>query len=130
MHRLGWVSHLCDDLVMAKFSSYAENLPQDAKTRYLATIGGVDPFLAGAANLVGETCSQLPALNACDLVSYLVLKTNFITATQFKARKGLEAYNQFVCRWVKDVITKKVSGKYLTCTRVRYCLVFSITVVV
>lgn len=68
---------------MAKLSSYAENLPQEARTRYLAkisTIGGVDPFLG--ANSASEACSQLPALDTCDLVSYMVLKTCFITATQ------------------------------------------------
>ena len=43
-------------------------------------------------------------MEACDLVSYLVLKTSFITSAQFKACKGLEAYNQFVSGWIKEVI--------------------------
>ena len=51
--------------------------------------------------------SGVPSVEACDLVSYLVLQTSFITASQFKVRKGLEAYNQFVCGWVKDVHTMK-----------------------
>ena len=33
-------------------------------------------------------------------------------------RKGLEAYNQFLCGWVKDVPTRKVCGKYLITARV------------
>ena len=78
--------------------------------RYLAKIfiiGGADPFLS----VIQSACSQPPALNACDLVSYL--KKSFITITQFKARKGLEAYNQFIGGWVKDVTTntaKTVAG--------------------
>ena len=52
-------------------------------------------------------------IDASDLVSYLVLQTSFITAKQFKARKGLEAYNQFVSGWVKDVRNRKVCGKHL-----------------
>ena len=103
---------------MAKLSLYAEKLSREAKDRYLdkiSTLGGVDPF-SGVA--IGDVCRTTPSVDACDLVSYLVLKTSFMTATQFQARKGLEAYNQFVCGWVKDVKTKKVSGKYLTCGRV------------
>ena len=41
-------------------------------------------------------------VDASDLVSYLVLQTSFITPEPFKARKRLQAYNQFVCGWVKD----------------------------
>ena len=103
---------------MAKLSPYAEKLSQEAKGRYLdkiSTIGGVDPF-SGVA--IGDVCSAAPSVDACDLVSYLVLKTSFMTTTQFKARKGLEAYNQFACGWVKEVNTRKLSGKYLTCGRV------------
>ena len=54
----------------------------------------------------------------CDLVSYLVLQTSFISMAQFKARKGLEAYNQFVCGWIKDVTTRKIGEKLLTSGRV------------
>lgn len=45
--------------------------------------------------------------------------------SQFKARKGLEAYNQFVCGWIKDVQTRKIAGKYVTAGRVScnlYCV--------
>ena len=104
---------------MAKLSPYAEKLSQEAKDRYLdkiSTLGRVDPFFGVA---IGDICHTTPSVDACDLVSYLVLKTSFMTAKQFQARKGLEAYNQFVCGWVKDVKTRKVSGKYLTCGCVR-----------
>ena len=49
----------------------------------------------------------VPPVDASDLVSYLVLQTSFLTAKQFKAHKGLESYNQFVCGWVKEVRTWK-----------------------
>ena len=58
-------------------------------------------------------------MEACDLVSYLVLQTSFITSAQFKARKGLEAYNQFVSGWIKEVNTRKICGsRHLTIGRV------------
>ena len=43
--------------------------------------------------------SDLPLVDISDLLSYLVLKTSFISVSQFKGHKSLEAYNQLVCRW-------------------------------
>lgn len=70
-------------------------------------VNGVDPF----TGCFGEAVEVVPPLDASDLVSYL---TNFITTKQFKAHKSLEAYNQFVCSWIKDVCTWRVAGKYVT----------------
>jgi len=57
------------------------------------------------------------------LVLYLVLQTSFVTSSQFKAHKGLEACNQFVSGWIKDVCSRKVTGKYLVISWVSiyYC---------
>ena len=85
---------------MAKLSPYAEKLSREAKDRYLdkiSTLGGVDPF-SGVA--IGDICHTTPLVDVCDLVLYLVLKTSFMTATQFQVRKGLEASLQPVCLWV------------------------------
>ena len=81
---------------MRRLSDYAESLPNDAKARYkekLNVIGGIDPFQPGN---IGKLDDRLPDVDAFDLASYLVLQTSFLTAKQFKTRKGLEAYNQFV----------------------------------
>ena len=64
--------------------------------------------------------SPPPPLDASDLVSYLVLQTNFITSKQFKAHKSLEAYNQFVSGWVKDVQAWKIDFHYLIKGRVSF----------
>ena len=53
-----------------------------------------------------------PPVEDCDLVSYLVLRTSFISMDQFKARKGLEAYNQFVSGWIKEVNVRKIAENY------------------
>ena len=108
---------------MQRLSDYAESLPNDAKARYkekVNVIGGIDPFQPGN---IGELDDRLPDIEASDLVSYLVLQTSFMTAKQFKARKGLEAYNQFVSGWVKDVCNRKICGKYLISARVSYMLI-------
>ena len=75
-------------------------------------INGIDPFVRPAN---GEPFNGVPPAEDCDLVSYLILPTSFITMDQFKARKGLEAYNQFVFGWVKEVSTRRIDDKLLMC---------------
>ena len=69
----------------------------------------------------------VPPVDASGLISCLVLDTSFFTAKQFKARKGLEAYNQFVCGWVKDVESFVCGSKHVTISRVRHSQRFSDT---
>ena len=69
--------------------------------RIKSKAGGLDPF---SSDFVGEKSDVVPPVSGCDLVSYLVLQTSFITSKQFKAHKFLEAYNQFVSGWVKDIL--------------------------
>ena len=40
-------------------------------------------------------------------------KQVLLPAKQFKARKGLDAYNQFICGWAKEVTTRKITEKYV-----------------
>ena len=75
----------------------------------ISVINGVDPF----SGCLGEPVEAVSPIDASDLVSHCVLQTNFVTAKQFKAHKSLEAYNQFVCSWVKDACTWRVAGKYM-----------------
>ena len=64
----------------------------------ISIISGADSFLSD----IGLLADGYPSVETIDTVSYLVLRTSFVTAEQLKARKGLEAYNQFVSGWVKD----------------------------
>jgi len=41
-----------------------------------------------------------------------------MAAEKFRARKGLEAYNQFVCGWVKEVVTRRIVRKFVAIGRV------------
>ena len=81
---------------MSQLSSYADNLEK------------------------GEQFDGYPPVEECDLVSYLVIRTSFISMSQFKARKGLEAYNQFVSGWIKEVNTRKIAEKLLITGRVSF----------
>ena len=72
-------------------SSYAAGLPSDAKDRYIqkiSLINNVDPFLGVFTG--AETAKDLPPVDISDLLSYLVLKTSFISVSQFKGRKSLD----------------------------------------
>lgn len=99
-----------------KLSAYALSLAGDAKERYLNKIQllGIDPMLGAPSASKAVT----PQVDSSDLVSYLVLETSFLTGKQFKARKSLEAYNQFVNGWVKDVKSFELSGKHISIARV------------
>lgn len=97
------------------FSKYFHQLSTDAKKRYLEKIenvAGIDPFTLHLSqptrggllsNNQAAQPSSLPSIDATDLLSYLVLQTSYITTQQFKAHKSLEAYNQFVSGWIKEV---------------------------
>ena len=107
-------------------SRYADSLATDAKRRYIQKISlldGYDPLLGVPA----RATAVVPPVDASDLVSYMVLETSFITAKQFKARKALEAYNQFVCGRVKDVKSFVCGSKHVTISRVRQLQRFSDT---
>ena len=109
-----------------KLSDYASKLSGPAKSRYLEKIRAVDhydPYLG----VPRGAQAVLPPVDACDLVSYLVLETSFVTAQQFKARKGMEAYNQFVSGWIKEVKSFSLSGKHVTLGRVKHSQRFSET---
>ena len=100
--------------------SYGSGLFPEAKARYvekMLLIGRVDLFLGGIIP-GAEVTTVFPPLDASDVVSYLMLKTSFLIPSQYKACKSLDAYNQLVCGWVKDVTPRKISGKYLICGRV------------
>ena len=113
---------------MANLSTYAAKLPPEAQRRYLDKIGvisSVDPFsLAcngnGESNNPAAQPSPFPPLDASDLVSYLVLQTSYVSAKQFKARKSLEAYNQFLSSWVKEVRSWSILDKTVVTGKVSF----------
>ena len=98
-----------NDMQQTTVSSYAETLPAEAKQRYLQKlqlIGGMDPFCFKTTK--HRECPHLPHFTSGDLVSYLVLQTNCLTAKQFRAHKSLEAYNQFTSGWIKEFHSWKI----------------------
>jgi len=100
---------------MMKLSSYASNLEKETKAHYeekISLINGVDSF---GKVTEGIRFDDYPPVEDYDLVSYMA---SFISMDQFKARKGLEAYNQLVSGWIKEVTVRKIAEKLLITSRV------------
>ena len=65
-----------------KLSSYAQKLDGAAKKRYfdnISLLSGYDPFLGVPA----RATSVVPPVDACDLLSYLVLETTSTVVSTF-----------------------------------------------
>ena len=83
---------------------------RDKKKKINLFLADVDPFLLLEKKTRQRiSFSELPPVDASDLVSYLVLQTSYLTAKQFKSHKSHEAYNQFVSGWVKEVVAWSVT---------------------
>ncbi len=112
-----------------KCSVYAKKLVGAAKSRYIkkiSLINGLDPFVISSSGIEKQ---PLPPIEASDLASYLVLQTSFVSARQFKVHKSMEAYNQFVSGWVKDISAWNINGKSVITGRESSigCIIFYFT---
>ena len=97
---------------------YLETLEHDAKFRYLEKIreiDGIDPYSIPKADWT-TNLEEFPPVSWPDLVMYLVFGRNEFTHSmdEFRAYKSLEAYNQFVCGWVRDISMKSLPEKSLS----------------
>jgi len=94
-----------------QFSQYFNSLEcPETRARYQQKISeiGLDPYTLKKSDWNGDI-DKFPEITWPDLVMYLVFGINEFTIEkdQFKAFKSLEAYNQFVCGWVRDVVVKE-----------------------
>ena len=92
-----------------KLSQYAQCLSNDVRQRYiekLAKIDFDDPYLVEKDDL-SFNAEVLPNISYPDIVNYLIFAPSAYTAEQLKAYKSLEAYNQFINGWVRDVGVKR-----------------------
>ena len=100
-------------------SSYGESLEGKTKRRYVDKISviGVDPFVIPWQKYSPEC---LPPVEACDILSYLILETSFYTKEQFKNFKSLLAYNQMVSGFVTSVLGHIIRERYVVLAKVRH----------
>ena len=89
-------------------SHYYSGLEGEAKRRYdqkLLLVGGIDPYTLSKAEWSKNT-DDFPSVSFPDLVSYLLFTRSAYTGDELRSYKGLEAYNQFVSGWVREVWVK------------------------
>ena len=101
------------------FSEYAEKLDPQVKERSKAKISsiGTGPFLIPSQKLQAEC---LPPVEACDLLSYLVLETSHYANLQFKALRSLQAYKFMVSGFISSVLGHKMINKFVVLAKVRH----------
>ena len=100
---------------------YREGLDKQERTRYdgkLKLIGGEDPYeMTTSVWSRPDDVKLLPKITYPDIVNYLVFSPSPYTSDDMKSYKGLDAYNQFVCGWVREKTTR-IIGKCLVKAKV------------
>lgn len=90
---------------------YRETLDSDSKQRYddkLSIIGNLDPYTIERQKWSRNT-EKWAGVTYPDIVNFLLYTTSAYTLDDLKSYKGLDAYNQFVCGWVRDVAVYEVN---------------------
>ena len=92
--------------------------PQESK-RYVEKIAviGEDPYKISK----GEFSSSpdiLPSITYPDIYNYLVVNPSPYSKEELKAYKSLDAYNQFVCGWVREIVSLVQSDNCLVKAKV------------
>ena len=98
---------------MASLRNYLESLSTDAKDRYLEKIklvDNTDPY-TDSKKTWSRAVEDYPGVSYPDIVAYLLLTKSAYTNEELKNYKSLEAYNQFVCGWVRDISLKKSANE-------------------
>nr|XP_054755271.1 uncharacterized protein LOC129261235 [Lytechinus pictus] len=86
-------------------STYFNGLDEASKARYeekISFIGGVDPYSLPKRSW-SEDPDIFPAISYADIVNFVLFSPSPYTLEDMRSYKSLEAYNQFVNGWVRDV---------------------------
>ena len=86
-------------------NSYFESLDPLLRKRYMekiSVIGGIDSYIIKSEKF-DCNIESFPAVTYQDIVTYLIFRSSPFTANQLKAYNSLEAYNQVIEGWVRDV---------------------------
>ena len=71
----------------------------------ISRIENVDPYTLKKENLNFDT-ECFSKISYPDIVNYLLFAPSPVTAEELKCYKSIEAYNYFLCGWVKEIATK------------------------
>ncbi|CAI5696237.1 unnamed protein product [Oreochromis niloticus] len=94
--------------------AYREGLGPQERPRYLEKlrfIGGADPYELAPSSWINDNPESLVSIAHPDIVNYLVFSPSPYTAEDLKSFKSLEAYNQMVCGWVREMQYQVISDR-------------------
>ena len=101
---------------------YKDALDKESRVRYdgkLQLLGGEDPYeMPTSAWSKPDDGTDLPKVMYPDIVNYLIFSPSPYTSADLKSYKGLDAYSQFVCGWVREKTTRLMNDKYLVKAKV------------
>ena len=111
---------LSDGVNMEEASEYYKQLDAPSRRRYLEKVnlvGSIDPYtLPDESFSMSANC--YPSITYPDIVNYLVFGTSPFTSELMKAYKSLEACNQVLEGWVRDVRVKVFGERRLVMGKV------------
>ena len=93
-------------------TDYFNKLDPPTQKRYkekLEIIGNIDPYSASDSHF-SVKIGNFPSICYPDIANYLVFSPRPFSADDMKAYKSLEAYNQVIEGWVRDVKVMTTSG--------------------
>lgn len=102
--------------------TYRDTLDSVSKQRYedkLSLIEKEDPYTLDKSRW-SQDVSKWASVTYPDIVNFLLYTTSSYTLDQLRSYKGLEAYNQFICGWVRDVLVCEINGLCLHTARVMH----------
>ncbi|XP_061580349.1 uncharacterized protein LOC133446350 isoform X2 [Cololabis saira] len=100
---------------------YREGLGPPERARYkdkLNLLGGHDPYELEQTTWTTDDPTILPKIQYPDIVNYLIFSPSPYTAEDLKAYKGLEAYNQMVCGWVRELMYQQLHERCIVKAKV------------
>ena len=90
---------------MASLKGYLEALSPEARRRYtekIRLVDNLDPYME-TKKTWSTAVEDYPGITYPDIVAYLLFAKSAYTNEELRNYKSLEAYNQFVYGWVRDI---------------------------
>lgn len=105
-----WLSRICP--IQMDLSEYYSNLSVKDQKIYLTKMNiiGADPYVVNMEECTMDM-EKFPRILYPDIVNYFVFSKSIYTMEEMRAYKSLEAYNQAVCGWVRQLVCKEF-GEY------------------
>lgn len=102
--------------------AYREGLGPQERARYLEKlwfIGGTNPYELAPSSWINDD----PDIAYPDIVNYVVFSPSPYTAEDLKSYKSLEAYNQMVCGWVREMQYQVINDRCVVNAKVSNAII-------